>query len=222
VNGFWYYFLVVLLVKSTLPVLVLFGLALLTLYQGGKRKMFNKIFLLIPVIFLLVIVSRGKVQIGLRHILAVYPLIFVFIGSLNLSNLNKWLKVTLCLVACSFQVKSLLAAYPYPISYFNETVNGPDNGYKILRDSNVDWGHGLKALAQYLKANKIEDVKLYYFGTADPAYYGIRYEIPDSSDFEEPSEGVYAISAQYLEAFSWTNECEPVAKVAHSIFIYKF
>lgn len=222
VNGFWYYFLVVLLVKSTLPVLVLFGLSLLTLYQGGKRKMFNKIFLLIPVVFLLVIVSRGKVQIGLRHILAIYPLIFVFIGSLNLLNLKKWLKVTLCLAVCLLQLKSLLAAYPYPISYFNEAVNGPDNGYTILRDSNVDWGHGLKALARYLKDNKIVDIKLYYFGTADPAYYGIRYEIPDSADFEEPSEGIYAISAQYLEAFSWINEFEPIAKVAHSIFIYKF
>jgi hypothetical protein len=159
---------------------------------------------------------------GLRHILSIYPLIFVFIGSLGMLNFKKWIKVLLCLGICFLQVRSFLSVYPYPISYFNETVNGPDNGYKILRDSNVDWGHGLKALAQYLKDNKIDDVKLYYFGTADPVYYDIRYEIPDSADFEEPSEGVYAISAQYLEAFSWTNECEPVAKVAHSIFIYKF
>jgi hypothetical protein len=222
VNGFWYYFLVVFLVKSTLPVIILFALSLLTLYLGGKRKMFNKIFLLIPVVFLLTVASRGKVQIGLRHILSIYPLIFVFIGSLSLLNFKKWIKIILCLVICFFQVRSLLSVYPYPLSYFNEAVNGPDNGYKVLRDSNVDWGHGLKALSQYLKDNGIGEVKLYYFGTADPAYYGIHYEIPDSSDFEEPSEGVYAISAQYLEAFSWTNECEPVAKIAHSIFIYKF
>lgn len=222
VTGFWYYFLVVFLVKSTLPVIILFGLSLLTLYLGGKRKMFNKIFLLIPVVFLLVIVSRGRVQIGLRHILSIYPLIFVFIGSLGLLNFKKWIKIVLCLVVCFFQARSLSTVYPYPLSYFNETVNGPDNGYKILRDSNVDWGHGLKALAKYLKDNNINSVKLYYFGTADPAYYNIRYEMPDSDDFQEPQEGVYAISAQYLEAFSWTGEIEPVAKVAHSIFIYKF
>jgi hypothetical protein len=43
----------------------------------------------------------------------------------------------------------------------------------VLVDSNVDWGQDLGRLADWLKAHGEPRVKLSYFGSADPAYYGI-------------------------------------------------
>lgn len=222
-SGFWNYFLIAFMVKTPLPVLFLLLFAVIMLPAGKRRDIYNKLFLLLPIAFVFLVVSKGKVQVGLRHILSVYPLIYVFIGSLALLRLRPWMKKGLVVIAVIWQGVSLSAAYPYTISYFNEFAGGPDNGYKILRDSNVDWGHGLKALAGYLKKNRISEIKLYYFGTADSASYGIDVVPISEDEFEEPDKGsIYAVSAQYMDAFVWTGKYAPVKKVAHSIFIYKF
>ncbi|MER3457301.1 MAG: phospholipid carrier-dependent glycosyltransferase, partial [Chloroflexota bacterium] len=49
-----------------------------------------------------------------------------------------------------------LAIQPYPLAYFNQLVGGPAQGYRVLADSNLDWGQDLKRLAAVLKAQGIE------------------------------------------------------------------
>ena len=46
----------------------------------------------------------------------------------------------------------------------------------VLVDSNLDWGQDLKRLAAWMRQNGITRVKLSYFGSADPSYYGIDAE----------------------------------------------
>jgi hypothetical protein len=46
----------------------------------------------------------------------------------------------------------------------------------VLVDSNLDWGQDLKRLAAWMRENGVPRVKLSYFGSADPAYYGIDAE----------------------------------------------
>ena len=136
-------------------------------------------------------------------------------------RLKDLLKYAVLAVLIILQIVSLASVLPYPISYFNELAGGPDNGYNILRDSNLDWGQGLKALKVYMEKNGTGKIKLFYFGTADPGYYNIPYEKMSESDFNYPARGVYAISAQYLDAVAWTKRYAPAAKIAHSIFIYE-
>ena len=45
-----------------------------------------------------------------------------------------------------------------------------------LVDSNLDWGQDLKRLAAWMRANGVARIKLSYFGSADPSYYGIDAE----------------------------------------------
>jgi hypothetical protein len=63
------------------------------------------------------------------------------------------------------------------LSYFNELAGGPTRGWKILSDSNIDWGQDLPRLHDWLAAHGAADQKinLVFFGPADPHYYGIRY-----------------------------------------------
>jgi len=221
-QGFWNYFFVTFLVKSTIPFLLLFGLAIMLFLKSKDRNMkASELFIIIPAIFLFLTVLTSKVQMGVRHILPIYPLIFTFIGKAATINLKKYIKGVLICIFIFWQLYCLLRVFPYPIAYFNELVGGPKNGYKILRGSNLDWGQGLKALKSYVDKNKIDKVKLLYFGTASPDYYKIPYENIKEQELKMPGKGIYAISAQYLDAAQWTKDKEPVEKIAYSIFIYE-
>jgi hypothetical protein len=129
--------------------------------------------------------------------------------------------------------------YPHYLAYFNELVGGPDHGYRVLVDSNLDWGQDLKGLKRWMDRNGVDLVGLSYFGTADPRYYGIKFlylpSIPFYYPGHEPADigtkpRYFAISATnlqgvYLEPadraiISRFQKERPVAKIGHSIFIY--
>jgi hypothetical protein len=129
---------------------------------------------------------------------------------------------------------STLASTPRFISYFNELVGA--NGYKILSDSNIDWGQDLPALGKYLNGRK---VYLSYFGQADPSYYGINATMlpgwppprTESTFYSpaDPAPGLYAISASNLSgvqlydanAFAYFRELTPSSIINHSIFLFE-
>jgi hypothetical protein len=91
--------------------------------------------------------------------------------------------------------------------------------YKITVDA--DWGQDFKELSAYLKSKKIDSVKLSCFGAVDPAYYGIKYEELAKDEYEDPIPGkYYAISLRSIPTIKWAGRYVPVARVAHTIFIY--
>ena len=135
-----------------------------------------------------------------------------------------------------------LAVHPHYLSFFNLPAGGPANGYKILIDSNVDWGQDLLRLQAWMAANEVDEVNLSWFGSADPAYYGLNYrplpglprhfdlwwDVPFNSADPEP--GVYAISVSNLweiplqeekYVFPWFRQRSPDDRVGYSILIYR-
>jgi len=128
--------------------------------------------------------------------------------------------------------------HPHHLAYFNEAVGGPANGYRWLVDSNLDWGQDLKTLGAELRARGGPPVYLAYFGSADPAAYGIRY-VPagmccnvarrgDPVDPAADGKVLFAVSATNLQAvyfadkalFSWLKSRSPEKVLGHSIFLY--
>ena len=237
-HGWWYYFLMAFLIKTPIPVLYLFLGALLFLVRY-KNKASTVIFLIVPVMLLFFVSTRQHINIGLRHILPIYPLIYVLIGGLiNINISRKRLAGIIVSFAMIWSVWSSVNIYPYYLAYFNEFIGGPKNGYKYLVDSNLDWGQDLPGLKEYMDRNGIEKIKLSYFGLSDPAYYGINYEYLPSYAIPKPNierpqiplEGYFAISATMLQGVYMQNrdlykvfrEIEPVDTIGYSIFIYKF
>ena len=92
--------------------------------------------------------------------------------------------------------------------------------------SNLDWGQDLKKLKRYLDKHGVNNVCLAYFGTADPSYYGIRFE--PLEDPERAASGcVLAASATVLQdlfvapgRFAWLRQQTPAARVGYSIYVY--
>lgn len=124
-----------------------------------KRKDFdfveNEVFLFVPLVFFFYYFNfMFRAQIGIRFYLVLFPLLYVFCGSLvkdwhNFKPRAKW-GLGLLLV---YMAGSVLAAYPHYIPYFNELVWDQKDAYKYLVDSNLDWDQAEFIRDQYLAEN---------------------------------------------------------------------
>lgn len=232
-SGWKNYFLIAFLLKSSLPLLISTVISLLFLFRKTLYKE-TIIFLLVPAILYFLVASNSKIQIGHRHILPIYPFLFVLCGRLML---NKFWKIIAILLTI-WHIFAFFKIHPYHLTYFNELIGGPKNGYKYLVDSNLDWGQGLKELAKFLKQKGINQIYLSYFGTADPNYYNIQY-IPvgfvtnverNGNDINilKLNPQIFAISATNLQmvyyadktVFSILKNKKPIKVIYNSIFLY--
>lgn len=224
-HGWWSYFPVAVLIKS--PITLIVGVVLSCLLALGKRMKIaakDGLYLVVPVVLIMGSAMASGLNIGLRHILPIYPFLFVFAGGIMTADgIKKPIGKVVVAVMCGWLMLSSLKIYPHYLAYFNEIIGGPDNGHKYLIDSNIDWGQDLDGLSDYLKERGIENVWLEYFGMALPEKHGIDYRpLPC-----EPVKGTIAISVTLLEGrkgpscYQWLKEGAPVEKIGYSIFVYE-
>jgi hypothetical protein len=238
-QGWWYYHLAALAIKTPIALqimlLLAFGLSLLRRMKERGPNLYNDLFLVVPPLLLLAAISFGPVKIGLRHVLPVFPFIFVFTARFFRLALEKRLLSGLAFLLVIWYLVSSIRIHPHYLAYFNEYVGGPANGYKYLVDSNLDWGQDLEGLKKYMEAKGIEKVKLAYLGTMDLDYYGLSSEPISDQDLAALREGkftrgVFAISASFLQGlylpgdrdrYKWFRERTPTAQIGYSIFVYE-
>jgi len=154
--GFWYYYLIVFIFKTPLTALLFLIGAIVFLFVRKKKQGHpSTLLFLLGLIFyfLLVLGFQNNVQIGIRHALMVYPLLYVLSGYfVTTSFFQRRTK----LLSSSLVVYSLATYYyffPNLISYSNELIPVKKNAYKIMADSNLDFGQGWYTLQQYLKSH---------------------------------------------------------------------
>jgi len=168
------YFPAVFVIKSTLGFLTLLILAIgaVRLATGGKLR--EALFLVIPPAFYLATSVASDLNIGVRHILPVYPFLILFAAASGwklAQQRQRWAYAVAGLAL--LHVASSLRSYPNYLAYSNEIWGGTGKTYRVLTDSNADWGQGLKAVKRYLAETGTTECWLAYFGSADPAAYGI-------------------------------------------------
>jgi hypothetical protein len=241
-GGWWPYFFVAFAVKTPLPTLLLIGWASVRLARRGHWL--RDIALLLPVVTYFGIAVMGNLNIGYRLILPILPFLAIHMGRLVAQYRQKCIKAhkpnNLLLIAlCTWLVASVIVIYPHYLAYFNELI-GPNNGYKVLVDSNLDWGQDLPGLKDWMDEHDVEEVYLSWFGIAPPEHYGVQYRyLPGWPPFENPAlrvyhpehplPGIYAISATNLQGvlldntdtFAYFHKRKPIAQIGHSILIYE-
>ncbi len=226
--------------------------------RNSKLKTRNsKLFLLLPPLIYFAISLVSPLNIGYRHLIPLLPFLALFIAttlipgkrsagqpvSLSatqpsaLSTQHSALALTILLALSTF------FTWPDYIPYFNGLVSWSGESWRILSDSNIDWGQDLPALAEW-QEEQGERLKLSYFGVAHPSAYGLVFDAlptwepgpeqmnPAYQPFNpaDPAPGVYAISVTNLhglvlgaesETFAWFRGREPLARIGGSIFIYR-
>lgn len=91
-QGWWNYYLVAYLIKTPLGSMLLIAAALLFHQNGNRLRARESIFLLLPVLVILLATTQASVNIGLRHILPVYPFLFVIASRLaTIQFQRRWL-----------------------------------------------------------------------------------------------------------------------------------
>lgn len=233
-DGWWYYFPAAFLFKSTAAELLLAVLALLLLprfarnRQGANcRDSASVAWLLCGCVFG-AIAMTASINIGVRHILVLYPLLILWtmdqLGSLLPGR--RALVVSVCLVLVGLQAHSAYRIAPHYLAYFNPIAGGPNGGYRYLVDSNLDWGQDLPLLSRELNRLPFERVLLCYFGTDRPEYHGINCRrLPDAAEMVPSQYDAVAISATalcgpYDDTFLPFLDVQPSARAGYSILIY--
>jgi len=148
------YFIVASLLKMPLAsqIIVLLSLAAYLVERKSHDFFENEIFLLAPMIFFFVYFNFVfRAQIGIRFYLVIFPLLYVFCGSLvkDWAHIKPAYKYAFGLLLI-YLIGSVMAAFPHYISYFNELVWDQKDAYKYLADSNLDWGQAEWLRDQYL------------------------------------------------------------------------
>ena len=121
--------------------------------------------------FFLMTAVLSNFHIGFRHVLPALPLLILGGGfALARWSGHRGARVAIAL-SLVWLAASSLHVYPHGVSYFNEWVGGPAQGWKYLADSNLDWGQDLPDLGAYLERNRIPRVKTFIFGYDNPFHY---------------------------------------------------
>jgi hypothetical protein len=212
-QGWWEFFPVMFLVKTTLALLVALGATYLVAVfhwrKAGPAAQRARLLELAPLAVTALVVAvtaiAGHLNIGHRHILAVYPVLFIAVGALGRLP-RRWLLVPLGLLAG--QAVESLAIRPHYLAFFNTASGGPDRAYRLVVDSSLDWGQDLPALRDWVATNRRpgEPLLLSYFGNAWPPHYGVRPNrfLPAAYIARPPFAsydyvpGLYAVSATCL------------------------
>lgn len=184
-TGWWWFFPYAFLIKSTpAELLALLGGAALAAARQLSRFRSVKLFppgasrALVPLgvvvgVYGLASVA-GNLNIGHRHILPLYPVLFIAAGALASRLCTNRGRVA-CLGLVLLAATTAWRAHPNYLAYFNRLAGGADERWRQLVDSSLDWGQELPSISRWLEAHRQpeEAVFLAYFGMGDPAYEGI-------------------------------------------------
>ena len=223
---------------------VLLALLLAALLMGIRRVCRAPGDLLVMCGFALVFfvfALRSRYDIGERHILPLYPFALMIAGSIWEhvialkarvgTEIPTWwgpkrinYNVIVLLLALALNAADALRPAPDYLAYFNVLVR-PQSAWRYLTDSNLDWGQGLISLREYEFKHPGEAMHLAYFGSVNPALYGVRALPlePNQTATGKVILGASALSGQVLpdpNSYRWLLNYKPVEMLDGSMFVY--
>ncbi len=223
-GGMKLYYPVAIVLKWPTVMLLLFVLSLALGVRNTSRAPHDLLLMLLFPAIYLAFALNSHYNIGERHILPLYPFALLIAGGIwEHARKSATAKMLLVLALCLNAADALRYAPDY-LSYFNIAVK-PQNSWQLLTDSNLDWGQGLIALRGYEQQHPGEVVHLAYFGTIDPALYGIR-AVPLNPG--EQVKGTVVVSGTMLSGqvlpdpsgYRWLWPDRPVRVLDHCLWVY--
>jgi 4-amino-4-deoxy-L-arabinose transferase-like glycosyltransferase len=244
-DGFPLFFLVALAVKTPLPLLILIGVGLVALLRRTRNDQPPWRLLAVPwmAATFLAVAIPSRINIGVRHLLPVYPLLAV-LAALGLRALARSARGRVAAVSlAAWAIAIPFFAAPDHMAWFNALPGRHPE--RVLLDSDLDWGQDLGRLERALAERHVDHVALAYFGPADlcrhdlpPGRWLRPYEratgwIALSEMYRQGVLGFYYRDGDYCDPgqlvmsappdpnqYAWLDAYEPVARVGQSILLY--
>ncbi len=247
-GGFWDFYLVGLLLKSPLPFLLLLAACLPALLRRGRAPLDARALGSgLAALAALALSTRLPVNIGLRHLLIVVPLLAIFTaGSLTpwLEDLAGRSRIVAAIAFGALLVSGVVTverARPQLMAYFNPLA-GREPG-RALIDSDLDWGQDFLLLERELRARRIPSVHYGFFGTVNPCdsdgpqLLPLVPKVPVTgwivlseqfyrSDFfvsfrrESCASPHYSFNMAPGDSFDWLKAYQPIARIGATLRLY--
>ena len=223
-HGFWYYFPVILFFKTPLPFLVLAVCGFGILARGASSNRFGLVVVAIPLL-LLAIVMRSSINLGVRHILPIYPWLSISaaVGVVGLWRASVRSGRVAAVVLSSWLLLNSATAHPDYLAWFNEAAG--EHPERVAVDSNLDWGQDMLRLSRTMRRLHVKKIYLNVVTDAWLWQNGIT-ETELLQPFA-PVHGWVAVSESALVLtnrngeFRWLERYEPVTRVGKSIRLYR-
>lgn len=207
-RGWWYYFPTAFALKTTLPFLLITVSSLAwAVWQLVRKRDERFFFLLAPVAAYMAMAMWTSIQIGIRHLIPIFPFLFILGGALleRLLRANRAPAAARASVIIALLWISMEAtrAYPDYIPFMNQLASrGPRWHY--LSDSNVEWGDDIGALADYLKTRGAGRVRAALLGgSVLLPLYGVEYvDLLAPPGSPQPATQYVALGASFLNGTS--------------------
>lgn len=153
-KAYWYFYIVSFIFKTPIPTLIFLVLSLVLIARKRNRKFFlqEELILIVPAFFFFVVMSLfTNIQLGIRHILFVFPLLFVLCGKL----IEQWCHFRAFRTTLGLGILLLMISVGYYsnayLAYTNEFISNKTMAYRIVSISNIDYGQGLYFAQKYIR-----------------------------------------------------------------------
>jgi hypothetical protein len=246
-TGWIWYFPFAMLVKTPAPTLVLMAWGAVAWFRWNRTRPSGEDYLIIPTIVYGVLSVASNLNIGVRHLLPIYPLLLILAGSVPLPDPGtaaapRW-KTLLPLFLAGATVVETLSDAPYFLAFFNVPARAAAARHSMLVDSNLDWGQDLGRLKQWMDRRGIARIKLSYFGNGSPRHLRLDHEILPGANLYRwyerewketreirPGDTVAVSASNFVGALvdedrdffrRRLGHLRPVAAIGHSILVFQ-
>src|SRR6185369_1352001 len=210
-TGWWYYFPVAFALKTTIPFLLAsIGGFVWAVYQVLRCKCYAILYVMLPGVFYLALTMTSHLNIGVRHLLPMFPFAAIagagFISAVIECGLkrSRGLGVAVAAVALVPCLVIAVSAFPNYLTYFSPLAGGAARGWQMLSDSNVETGQEVKPLARYLKDHGENRITGIMVGGEFLKFYGIQADdFPGWYDDEDSEDAAEPIKTQYISIGAW-------------------
>ncbi|MDR3746724.1 MAG: glycosyltransferase family 39 protein [Acidobacteriota bacterium] len=218
-----YYPVAIALKWPTIVLLLFFASLILGVRKTCRAPSDLLVMSLFGVVYLVFALQSGY-DIGERHILPLYPFALLIAGGIwEHARKQRWAVGILVLALC-LNAADALRYGPGYLSYFNVFVK-PTESWRLLTDSNLDWGQGLLALRDYERQHPNETLQLAYFGSVEPSLYGVRATplAPGEPVGGTVVAGATCLSGQTLDdptGYQWLWSYPPRQVLDHALWVF--
>ncbi|HLI63029.1 MAG TPA: glycosyltransferase family 39 protein, partial [Terriglobales bacterium] len=221
-HGVLWYFPAAISIKTTLGMIALVLIAGFAIAAGKLGKGPDRVRVLVYLLCFwacyLTVAMLNRHNIGIRHILPLYPVAAILAGAAVAALVPRsraWMWV--CILLLAAHIGSALSVFPNSLAYANEAWGGPSNTHNVLNDSNVDWGRQLYQVKEWEDRHPGEEC---WFAYTDrpfihPETYGIHcHALPSGfagagkDDVPPIIHGSVLLSAAEVDGSLWPSQFE--------------
>lgn len=229
----WKYFPAVLAIKTPLLTLALAIIGFFC-FLFSTHSALIKFIIYLPLVFFMAAAMQNNIHIGLRHILPIYPFLFLlagYVGSL-IAHINPlWARFPLTvflLILLFLSTARTITMGPDYLAYFNELIGSPEQGVRLTADSNLNWGQDNTLLSKFILQKKISPIKIFTETmNADVYdYYRLPWKPASELDLVDPGPGFYALGIGVYTNLqknpgSWFRNRKPLYFIGNTFFIFQ-